>query len=79
MKYVLAFIKLFIGIIQALFDWAIYLPYALFTIPVRKWNETIYGKPQRNVAFEIVEMKNGKVKIILPNGEVIYADKKVQT
>lgn len=75
MRYLLATFKLLLGIIQAIIRWLLFLPYILFTLPVDKWNEALYGKPKKVIAFEIKEMKNGKVKIILPNGEVIYADK----
>jgi len=76
MRYILATLKLLLGIVEAICDWICYLPFALFTIPVRRWNETLYGKQLKTAVFKIKDLKNGKVEITLPNGEVVYADKK---
>ena len=75
MKYILATLNLILGIIQSLIRWILFLPYILFTLPIRKWNDIIYGKEQKTATFHIRETKNGKVEIILPNGDIIYADK----
>lgn len=69
MKYIKATIMLFIGMVEAI----LLIPVMFFVIPVRKWNETLYGKQYKKLTVR--EYENGKVEMTLPNGEVIYGDK----
>ena len=69
MKYIKATIMLIIGMVEAI----IMFPIMFFVIPVRKWNETLYGKQYRKLIVR--EFENGQVEITLPNGEVIYGTK----
>lgn len=75
MKYLLAFINFFIGVIQSFVRWLLFLPFTLFTLPIKKWNDTIYGKDEKSAQFYVREIRGNKVQIILPNGDIIYADK----
>lgn len=69
MKYLKATIMLIIGMVEAI----LMFPVMFFAVPVRKWNEALNGKQYKKLTVR--EYENGKVKITLPNGEVIYGDK----
>jgi hypothetical protein len=75
MKYLLALLSLLWGIVESIIRWVLFLPFILFTLPIRKWNDIIYGKDKKTATFLVRETKNGKVELILPNGDIIYADK----
>jgi len=69
MKYIKATIMLIVGMIEAV----VLFPVMFFVLPVRKWNETLYGKHVQKISIK--ELDNGKIKITLPNGEVMYGTK----
>lgn len=73
MKYIKATIYLLFGIVKAIIYWIIFLPIAIFTMPVELWNEALYGKKIKQI--KVRELDNGKIKITLPNGEVMYGYK----
>lgn len=73
MKYIKATIYLLFGIIKALISWVIFLPFAIFTMPVDLWNIALYGKPKTKSAK--VKDLGDKIEIILPNGERIVGTK----
>ncbi len=77
MKYIKATIYLLFGIVKAIFYWVTFLPIAIFTMPVEMWNNALYGKKQKQITIR--ELDNGKIKITLPSGEVIYGDKEKNT
>jgi len=74
MKYIKATIYLLFGIVKAVIYWVIFLPIAIFTMPVELWNLAIYGK-KKTKQLTIKELDDGRVKITLPNGEVMYGTK----
>lgn len=71
MKLIKAIGVLFISIIELIISF----PFMLFIYPVKRYNETLYGK--RIVAFKVKELHGNKVQITLPNGERVIADKEV--
>ena len=68
MKYILAIMKLILGIFEAI----LMFPIMLFTIPVQRYNEALYGK--KHIAMRVRDLGD-KLEIIMPNGEKIYASK----
>jgi len=73
MKYIKATIYLLFGIVKAIFYWVTFLPIAIFTMPVEMWNNALYGKKKKQIVIH--ELDNGKIKITLPSGEVLYGEK----
>jgi len=70
MIYIKAILKMFLGILEAI----IFVPIMLIVIPIRRYNETLYGK-KRVVSMQIKDLGN-ELEIRLPNGEIIKAPKK---
>ena len=69
MIYIKAITKFFLGILEAI----IFVPIMLITIPIKRYNETLYGK-KRLVSMRVRDLGN-RLEIKMPNGEIIYADK----
>ena len=69
MIYIKAITNFFLGILEAI----IFVPIMLITIPIRRYNETLYGK-KRLVSMRVRDLGN-RLEIKMPNGEIIYADK----
>ena len=68
MRYVMAIIRLILGLIEAI----LMFPVMLFTIPVQRYNEALYGK---NVKTAVVRDLGNALEITLPSGEKILAPK----
>lgn len=69
MKYIKATLSLILGILEAI----IFIPIMLITIPIRRYNESLYGK--KKIISMCVRDLGNRLEIKMPNGEIIYADK----
>ena len=69
MIYIKALLKMFLGLLEAI----IFMPIMLIAIPIRRYNETIYGK-KKIVSMRVKDLGN-EVEITLPSGEKVIAPK----
>ena len=69
MIYIKAITNFFLGILEAI----IFVPIMLITIPIKRYNETLYGK-KRLVSMRVKDL-GSELEITLPNGEKVIAPK----
>ena len=69
MKYIKATLSLVLGLLEAI----IFVPIMLITIPIRRYNESLYGK-KKIISMSVRDLGN-RLEITMPNGETIYANK----
>lgn len=69
MKYIKAILSLFLGILEAI----VFIPIMLITIPIRRYNQCLYGK-KKIVSMRVRDLGN-RLEIKMPNGDVLYAEK----
>ena len=69
MIYLKAIFKMILGILEAI----VFVPIMLIAIPIKRYNETIYGK-KKIVSMRVKDLGN-EVEITMPNGEKIIAPK----
>ena len=69
MLYVKAIFHFFLGLIEAIVSF----PIILITLPIRRYNEAIYGK-KRLVSLKVKDL-GSDLEITLPNGEKVVAPK----
>lgn len=69
MKYIKAILSLLLGILE----WLVFTPIMLIAIPIRRYNDAIYGK--KKIVSMCVRDLGNRLEITMPNGEKIYAKK----
>lgn len=69
MIYIKAITNFFLGILEAI----IFIPIMLITIPIKRYNETLYGK-KRLVSMRVKDL-GSELEITLPSGEKVIAPK----
>lgn len=73
MKYIKAILSLFLGLLE----WLVFVPIMLIAIPIRRYNQALYGK-KKVVSMRVRDLGN-RLEIQMPNGETIYAEKNKET